>query len=82
MNNSSSKRRTKNISKKRKRNDKLNNKQNMKKEFDSSHENSLEPEDFKLPSIQLNQNQLNDDNEFLKKMVFNPEFLSQQAKMY
>ena len=80
MNNSSSKRRTKNILKKRKRNNKLNNKQNIKKEFETSNENSLEPEDFKLPSIQLNQNQLNDDNEFLKKMVFNPEFLSQQAR--
>ena len=80
MNNSSSKRKTKNLLKKRKRNNKLNNKQNIKKEFETSNENSLEPEDFKLPSIQLNQNQLNDDNEFLKKMVFNPEFLSQQAR--
>jgi len=80
MNNSNSKRKNRRILNKRKANYQFNNKQLLRKELDSSNENSIELEDFKLPSIQLNQNQFEDDNEFLKKMVFNPEFLSQQAR--
>ena len=37
-------------------------------------------DDLRLPSIQSNQNPVHEDFDFLKKMVFNPEFLSQHAR--
>ena len=51
-----------------------------KNEIDSSNDNSLEMEDLRLPSIQTSQNPMYEEFDFLKKMVFDPEFLSQHAR--
>ena len=64
----------------RKINYKLNNNIYTKKENDSSYDNSKEFEDIRLPSIQSNLNPKNEESDFLKKIVFNPEFLSQHAR--
>ena len=37
-------------------------------------------EDLRLPSIQTSQNPMYEEFDFLKKMVFDPEFLSQHAR--
>ena len=52
------------------------------KEYDSSNENSYQQEEFQLPSIQSfpNQRIINQGDNFLRNMVFNPEFLSQHAR--
>ena len=66
----------------RKINYKLNNKY-TKKDNDSSNENSFEQEDVMLPSIKSNQNirpMEHEEFDFLKKMVLNPEFLSQHTR--
>ena len=70
-------------------NNKINNRY-IKKENNSSNENSYEKEEFntlnanvQLPFIQTNQNQrqnMFENVDFLKKMVFDPEFLSQHAR--
>ena len=60
---------------------KLNNK-HMNKEYDSSNENSYQQEEFQLPSIHSYPNQLpiNQEDVFLRNMIYNPEFLSQHAR--
>ena len=67
------------IFKKRKINYKLNSKY-IKKDIDSSNDNSMELEDIRLPSIYSNLNPMNEEIDFFKKMVFNPEFLSKHAR--
>ena len=54
----------------------------MKKEYDSSNENSYQQEEVQLPSIHSYPNQIyvNQEDDFLRNMVYNPEFLSQHAR--
>ena len=50
--------------------------------YQDDNKSSLNTNNIQLPSIQsyLNQNEILDENEQVKKMVLNPEFLSQQAR--
>ena len=61
---------------------KLNNNKYMNKECDSSNENSYQQEEIQLPSIHSYPNQIstNQEDDFLRNMVYNPEFLSQHAR--
>jgi len=61
---------------------KLNNNKYMNKEYDSSNENSYQQEEVQLPSIHSYPNQIyvNQEDDFLRNMVYNPEFLSQHAR--
>ena len=62
-------------------NSSLNNSKEKENFYDNSYEeNRFNDSSFKLPSLFHNQQKSYEEFEFLKQMIFNPEFLSQHAR--